>query len=387
MLTSVEFPFLKLYLTLDETISDLLEQQGLTYASARQLSKLMIGMLTGLKKSISSMHRLYFPEYSVQSVLKHLKKLIKNFRSYNKAIFERICKCWDKRRRVFVICDDFLLPRYTKKAYRSGVFRDPVKKKVGIGHNIVDTIITTGGLEFTFDYALQPKNSKITKTKRALTQLKTAIIELRKRHTPKARIRLVMDGGYTNMTVLPDLKKMGLKYIGTIRRNKIIKLFGEKYQIQGILKDFPEKFLSITGNKYFYEVRTYNLRDYGRHQVFAVRRPGENEVTYYLTNDLKMTPLTFLCCLHERYWIEQGHRDLKQHCGLKQLFVRKKDSVEGIISLGFLLKNILTMLVAESGLTLREYPIESIVEKEFHQFEQDLLKTLKNSGLLEESNM
>ena len=68
----------KLYFRLDEEFSALLEQEGLSYAAARQLSKLAVAQLRSLKKSIASMSRSYFPEYDVQNILKHVNKVKKN---------------------------------------------------------------------------------------------------------------------------------------------------------------------------------------------------------------------------------------------------------------------------------------------------------------------
>ena len=68
----------KLYFRLDEEFSALLEQEGLSYAATRQLSKLAVAQLRSLKKSIASMSRSYFPEYDVQNIMKHVNKIKKN---------------------------------------------------------------------------------------------------------------------------------------------------------------------------------------------------------------------------------------------------------------------------------------------------------------------
>jgi hypothetical protein len=117
--------------------------------------------------------------------------------------------------------------------------------------------------------------------------------------------------------------------------------------------------------------------------VFKVRRAGVKDWKFILTNDLKMTPTTFLRCQQERWWIEQSHRDLKQFCGLSQLFVRTKYSVEGRFALCYLIKNFLTLLLLEQGKDLRSWPFETLVEKEFGQVEQYLISLALNSGLVE----
>ena len=167
-------PRLKLYLRFEEDVTDLLEENGVSYASARQLAKLGKAILRGAKKSISSLQRLYFPDFSVESVLKTIRKVERQFKSFNKDFLKRIHSFWDKRKALFLICDDYLLPRYGKKLYRAGKFRDPVKKQIGFGHNIVDTIITDGNLEMTFTFDIQPKGGKVPKTKKALKQLTEA---------------------------------------------------------------------------------------------------------------------------------------------------------------------------------------------------------------------
>ena len=149
-------------------------------------------------------------------MLTKLKKITR----INKIIIERIRGSWNKQERAFVVCDDFLIPRYTKKIFRSGIFWNLVKKELRIGHNIVDTVIITGGSEIVVDFDLQPKGSSIPKTKRAGQQIQQALSYLRKNQTPEARIRVLMDGGYTNMTVLPTLREERIKYIGIVSRAK-----------------------------------------------------------------------------------------------------------------------------------------------------------------------
>lgn len=375
-------PRLKIFLQLEEELQELFDQEELSPAAARQLAKLAVSLLKGLKKSVSRLRRLYFPEFSVKDVLKHLKRLIKRFRSVNSSLIKRFEKSLDKRKRVFIICDDFLIPRDGKKAYRTGKYRDPVENRIRTGHNIVDTIIASGGIEITVDFDIQPKNSRVPKTKRAARQLIRALSAVREYMTPSARIRVLMDGGYTNSTVMSVLRLEGVKYMGTTRRDKLCQLFGSKKRVDGVFPQNLTSYLTIKGKVYYYSVKTLNLIGWGRYQVFHVRRPGEKVGKFYLTNDLKMTPVTFLGCLHERWWIEQGHRDLKQFCGMKQLFVWKKRSVEGRIALSYLLKNILALLVAEAGLTLRDYPLEELVEKEFCHVEQFLIQSALREGFL-----
>ena len=66
------------------------------------------------------------------------------------------------------------------------------------------------------------------------------------------------------------------------------------------------------------------------------------------------------------------------------MFVRKKGSVQGLISLSMLMKNFIALMLAESGVSLRECPLETIIEKESIQFEQDFLQKAINAGLMEE---
>lgn len=375
---------LKTYVSFEDKFCELLEASELSKASARLLAKLAKALLRGLKKSISALQRLYFPEATVQNVLKHLRSLIKKFHTVNEVLIDRIRKSWDKRRRVFVICDDYLLARDAQQAYRTGFFRDPVVKKVRHGHNVVDTIIATGGIEISVDFALQPKGAKVPKTQRGRKQLLHALSIVDQHGVPQARIRVLIDGGYTNNTVLPQLREQGRIYLGTVSRRKHCNLFGENKYIKDVFPTQPGSYLTVGGKRYYYEVKRLNVTDWGCHQVFIVRKPRTKEVKYYLTNDLKMTPATFLRCQHERWWIEQNHRDLKQFCALDQLFVWKKRSVESRIALSYLVKNFLALLIAEAGLTMRDCPIETLVEKEFGQVEQFLIQTALNSGMLEE---
>ena len=85
MYIKLELPSLKLYFTLDEEFCSYLEERGVTYAAARQLSKLAVSLLRSLKKSISSTIRVYFPEFTYKDVRKHLKNLKNKFSHFNEA--------------------------------------------------------------------------------------------------------------------------------------------------------------------------------------------------------------------------------------------------------------------------------------------------------------
>ncbi len=384
MCISVSGTSLKLYATLDEAFCELVESTGLSYAVARQLSKLAVALLRGLKKSISAMHRTHFPEFSVQDILRKLRTLITSFKNANRGLMERIGRCFDARRRVFVICDDYLIPRDAKEGYRVGYFRDAVIKKIRLGNNIVDTIIASGGIEMTADFSIQPKNGTAPKTKRARQQLLHALAFLHRQRTPTVRIRVLIDGGYTNETVLPSLREQRLKYIGTINRTKGCKLFGKKHRIKDLFKTKLENYLTVDGKGYYYTVKTLNITGWGRHQVFMVRKGERSDIKFYLTNDLLMAPATFFRCQRERWWIEQQHRDLKQFCGIKQLFVIKKRSVEGRIALSYLIKNLIAALLAEEGVTMRDMPFERLIDKEFGQIEEALIQSAIKAGFLEQ---
>ena len=74
---------------------------------------------------------------------------------------------------------------------------------------------------------------------------------------------------------------------------------------------------------------------------------------------------------------------LNNNVALDNFFVWSKKSVTGLTKLLNLVKNFIVEKVAESGFSLRNYPFESIIEKEFTQFEQDLLKKTLRSGVFE----
>ena len=84
-----------------------------------------------------------------------------------------------------------------------------------------------------------------------------------------------------------------------------------------------------------------------------------------------------------RWLVEQHHRDLKQFFGLKHLFVRKRKSVLALISLMYFAKNFIVYLLSKQGISLRDYPFESIKEKEFEQIDQQLINSALDHGLLE----
>jgi hypothetical protein len=252
---------LRIYTSFEERFCGLLEANDLSYAVSRQLAKLAKGLLRGLKKSVSALQRLYFPEFLVQNVLTYLQGLIKKFESVNQDLIQQIRKSWDKRRRVFVICDDYFVFRNSERVYRSGKFRDPVVRTIRTGHNVVDTLISTNKLEICVDFALQPKDATVPKTQRAGKQVLRALSIVDRHGTPQARIRVLLDGGYTNNTVLPPLREQGRTYLGTMTCRKRCNVFGKIRRTDQLFSRSPPTFRTIHGKKYFYEHKTLNLTD------------------------------------------------------------------------------------------------------------------------------
>lgn len=373
---------LNLYQEFRTEFISFLESRGVSVHSALRLAWLAEALLQGRKKSISSLQRVYFPQFTIKSIVLALHELPSKFRSLNRILIKRVIKTWSANQRIFIICDDYMILRYSKKGYRIGKFRDPVSKRVRLGHNLVDTIITDSTLETTADFTFQPSNSRVPKTKRALRQIQKALSLLQSANRQSHLITLLIDGGYTNRTVLLPVQQLGLKYIGTIRRNKKFKLFGCEHQLQQTFSHKPPQYRHVAGKKYYWEKRTLNLTDLGRHQVFHLQRENETQGKFYITNDLKMTLCTFLKRLNDRWWIEQNHRDLKQHCGLKHLFVWKRQSVKGLVALSYLLKNFLGCYLAETGINLREYPLERLVENEYDQITQLLVQSALKKRVL-----
>ena len=54
-----------------------------------------------------------------------------------------------------------------------------------------------------------------------------------------------------------------------------------------------------------------------------------------------------------------------------------------LISLMYFAKNFIIYLLAKYGISLRDYPFETIKEKEFHQIDQQLINSALDHGLLE----
>lgn len=372
-----------LYENFEIEFIQMLTKYNFSFKIACYLSKLAKSLLIGDKTSISYLNRVYFPDISITSLFHYLSIFLKRFQSLNQSLIRQIISTWKPNQLAFVICDDYLIPRLRKRGYRVGKFRDPVQKKIRYGHNVVNIIIANINNDLGFIYGLHPKNARIKRTQRGLKQIKQAVSLLLSAGRSKQSIRLLMDGGYTNTTVLLPIKNMNIKYIGVIQRTRIIYLFGQKYYVQDLFDLNDLKYISYKGKKYYYIHKIFNLKLLGRHKFFLIFREYEVLGKFYLTNDLKMSIYTFIRFLSIRWLVEQHHRDLNQKIVLKHLFVRKRKSVLGLISLMYFAKNFIVYLLAKQGIFLRNYPFESINEKEFQQIDQQLINSALNYGLLE----
>ena len=163
-----------------------------------------------------------------------------------------------------------------------------------------------------------------------------------------------------------------------------IRSFISKERYEELLEFFKKegKFISEDYQEtYYFDSKILNLTVLGQHKVFHVRQGRDQQGKFFITNDRKMTVQIFLKHWNARWRIEQHHRDLKQLFGLGKLFVQKKRSIQGVISLSYLTKNLLALLLREQGLSMTTYSLESMIEKEFKQRELDLVQQAENLDL------
>ena len=137
------------------------------------------------------------------------------------------------------------------------------------------------------------------------------------------RFTTLLDAWYTCWKVLKKISDLGWRYVAAIKCNRIVFLKGRKTSVRNLAKG-RRKYRSVrlSGKRRVEAARCIvTLPKLGEAALFITRCDGH--IKYLVSNDLGLTETEAVRLYAQRWTIETWHRDLKQHLGFGELFVRK----------------------------------------------------------------
>lgn len=164
-------------------------------------------------------------------------------------------------------------------------------------------------------------------------------------HVARGGLTVLMDSWYACARLLTSIQAAGWTYVAAVRSNRLVRLPGRagKISVRSLAKSRCGWRTVRAGQKRRYRVRRVRawLPQVGEVVVFVVRH--DRQVRGFVTNCLSLTEAQMVRLYGQRFWIETLHRELKQHVGFGELFVRKWAAAERHWTLAGLAYNLVVL--------------------------------------------
>jgi SRSO17 transposase len=140
------------------------------------------------------------------------------------------------------------------------------------------------------------------------------------------RLTVLMDCWYAAAELLNLITQAGWTFMCALRSNRTVYVTGKKRRLRHLAKgrrsaDFHTLRLS-RGRRLRYTGLRVDLPKVGPVQL-VLCRIGKQDWHYLVSNDLRLSARQIVVRYLQRSWIEALHREIKQHLGFGELFVRR----------------------------------------------------------------
>jgi hypothetical protein len=140
------------------------------------------------------------------------------------------------------------------------------------------------------------------------------------------RLTVLMDCWYAAAELLNLIAQTGWTYVCALRSNRTVYVQGRKRRLRNLAKgrraaDFHTLRLS-RGRRLRYAGMQVDLPKVGPVRL-VLCRIGKQAFHFLVSNDLRVSARQLVLTYLRRPWIEELHRELKQHLGFGELFVRR----------------------------------------------------------------
>jgi SRSO17 transposase len=163
-------------------------------------------------------------------------------------------------------------------------------------------------------------------------------------HFARGGLTVLMDSWYACARLLMAIQDAGWTYVAAVRSNRLVRLPGRagKTSVRSLAKS-RSGWRTVRSGKRRYRVRRVRawLPRVGEVVVFVVK--GGDTLRCFVTNCLSLTEAAMVRLYGQRFWIETLHRELKQHLGFGELFVRKWAAAERHWTLAGLAYNLVVL--------------------------------------------
>ena len=139
-----------------------------------------------------------------------------------------------------------------------------------------------------------------------------------------ASVTVLMDSWYSCAEILKAVATIGWTYIAAVKTNRTFIVDGKKTSVRNLAKG-PRDYRTVRlSKKRIFRVakRIALLPKVGMVALFICKH--HHVTRFFISNNLGLTPRQMVEQYDERFEIEFFHKDIKQHLGFNELFVRSR---------------------------------------------------------------
>ena len=232
-----------------------------------------------------------------------------------------------KPEETIMILDDTPCPRNGKHIEGTG-FHHGIHGPIW-GLCAVTAILKTGSQRLSWAIrGYQSKKNCAPEAFKSKVQLAREILEESFNFFPRG-LTVVMDAWYACASILNPIQEAGWTFLCAIKRNRFLFVDGKKVSARHLAKG-PRKYQTVRGSKkkrFQVAKKKAFLPGVGPALVFITKLKG-GESRFFITNNLDMTEFEMVRLYTERFTIELFHKDIKQHLGFTEMFMRSWNGIQ-----------------------------------------------------------
>jgi SRSO17 transposase len=215
----------------------------------------------------------------------------------------------------------------------------------------VTAVVRAGGKTWAWDIiAYHSRKSVPAEAFRSKVEIAVDIIR-RARETLGPRVTVLMDTWYSCCVILNLIMRSGWRFVVGIKSNRNVIVDGKKTAVRDLAKA-PQKYevIRLSKKKTFRTAKLIVLLPkVGLVALFISWQHKHKTPRFFITNDLSLTPRQMTVLYDDRFKIEFFHKDIKQHLGFGELFVRSRHCVQTHWTLVVVAYNLVNLLSPEGG--------------------------------------
>ena len=219
-----------------------------------------------------------------------------------------------------LVIDDTALERRGSKIECTGVHYG--SNRLVKGHCLVSAAVISGKRRYMWDcrgYA--PKGASAACRFKSKVRIAVEIIE--ESEFEAGDVTVMVDCWYTNRDVAGAVKARGWRFLAGVKKNRIVYVRGRRSRVSNLAKGQRKYEKVKCGRHVFRAARVLAfIPGIGEVSVFVVKS-GSLGTRYLICSDTELSAREAVLMYAKRFWIETQFREVKQHFGLGEMFIRK----------------------------------------------------------------